>query len=68
MTTAEKIIRREIAARAMQALISNATASQLLCNLDPRYKEQPDGHCNFAEVVAINAVEFADALIRALKK
>jgi hypothetical protein len=48
------------AACAMQALLSNPVASQRICDMDPRYNEK-----NFAEVVALNAYEFADAMMAA---
>ena len=58
-----KTQRQQIATAAMQALISNWNASVKICESDPRY----DG-ANFCEVVAQNAVEFADALIKELEK
>ena len=53
---------------AMHALISNPVANQCLCDDDPCYQKLPDGQYNFAQVVAINAIEFADALIAELDK
>jgi len=65
----EGLTKREyIAAKAMAALIGNPVASQCICNNDPRYKKQADGQCNFADVVALNALEFADALLATLDK
>lgn len=61
-------IRTYLAGKAMAALISNHEAGRLICNNDPRYKKQADGFYNFSEVLAINAVEFADALIKQLEK
>ncbi len=55
--------REYFAARAMQALLSCYPAQQDICNKDPRYKDT-----NFAEVIAINSTEFADALIKELNK
>lgn len=56
-----QINRNELAGRAMQALLS-AETSQLICDRDPRYKGD-----NFAEVLALNAYEFADEMIKASK-
>lgn len=55
--------RDRIATAAMNAIIGNWEASCKICDSDPRYNGT-----NFCEVVAINAVEFADALINELDK
>lgn len=60
--------REQFAAMAMQGILSCWEAQQKICNNDPRYKKQPDGQYNFDDVVATNAVEFADALLERLKK
>lgn len=52
-------LRDYIAAKAMQTLVGGA-AAQNICDRDPRY----DG-TNFGSVVALNAYEFADAMLRA---
>lgn len=57
------LIKREyFAAKMMQALLSDVEVGRWL-QTDPRYN-----NTNFKEVVAINAVEFADALINELNK
>jgi hypothetical protein len=48
---------------AMQALVGNPAASQAICDNDPRYDET-----NFADVVALNAYGFSDAMMRARHK
>lgn len=63
-----RLLRHSAAVAAMHALISNPVASQNICNEDPRYQKMPDGHYNFAQVVALNAVEFADALVERLSR
>jgi hypothetical protein len=55
--------REYLTAMAMQALISNREASCKICDSDPRYNGE-----NFKEVVALNATEFADALLLELSK
>ena len=60
--------REQFAAMAMQGMLSCWEAQQKICNSDPRYQQQPDGRYNFDDVVATNAVEFADALLERLKK
>lgn len=62
--------KRELfAAMALQGLMANYDAQVTICRgndvvgPDPRYH---DG--NFAEVIAINSVEFADALLAELEK
>lgn len=55
--------REWLAGLAMQGLLSNYEARVKICNTDPRYNDE-----NFAEVVAINSVEFADALLKQLDK
>jgi hypothetical protein len=61
--------KRELyAGMAMQALISDFHVGRAICDNDPRYKKQADGQYNFSEVIAINACEFADALLKELEK
>lgn len=55
-------IRQHFAAMAMQALLSDVEVQRWIQE-DPRY----DGD-NFKNVVAVNSVEFADALIAELNK
>lgn len=63
-SVSEGLTKREyFAAKAMQGLIGNWEASCKICDSDPRY----DG-TNFMNVVAINSVEFADALLAELSK
>jgi hypothetical protein len=52
-----------VASGAMNALIGNWDSSCKICDSDPRYDGQ-----NFKEVVAINAAEFAHALLAELSK
>jgi hypothetical protein len=52
-------MRDYFAAKAMARLI-NGPAAQNICDRDPRYDET-----NFADVVAVNAYEFADAMLKA---
>ena len=59
--------RDRFAMAAMQGLLSCWQAQQKICDTDPRYQQKPDGQYNFADVVATNAVEFADALLERLK-
>jgi hypothetical protein len=54
--------RELIAAMAMQGLLSCYDAQVDMQHSDPRY----NGH-NFKEVVAVNAVEFTDALLKELE-
>lgn len=51
-------LRDWFAGKAMARLI-NGPSAQNICDRDPRYDET-----NFADVVAINAYEFADAMLR----
>lgn len=60
--------REEFAKAAMAAIVSSFRVSEEICNTDPRYKKQADGHFNFSQVVALNAVEFADALLTELER
>lgn len=55
--------RDHFAGLAMQALIGDYAVSQAICDRDPRYNG-----CNFAEVVALNAYDFADAMLRVRSK
>jgi len=57
---AEEELRDRFAGLAMQALLGDYTVSQSICDNDPRYNEK-----NFAEVVALNAYDFADAMLKA---
>lgn len=61
-------LRQHYAGLAMQGLLTNYEVHKDICNNDPRYKKQPDGQYNFAHVVALNAIEFADALLAELEK
>lgn len=60
--------RELLAAMAMQGLLANYEAQRQICNTDPRYQQQADGEFNFADVIAINSREFADALLAELEK
>jgi hypothetical protein len=55
--------REFLAAKAMQGLLSNWEVQCKICDVDPRYNGN-----NFAEVIAINSIEFADALLAELEK
>lgn len=59
--------RQEAAIAAMKAMLGDIEISKWV-QTDPRYKLQADGSYNFREVIAVNAVEFADALLDALQK
>lgn len=61
-------LRDAFALAAMQALLSNWQASQKICDSDPRYQKQADGLFNFADVVALNAYEFSDAMLKVRKQ
>lgn len=58
------LTKREYASfMAMQGLLSNYDVQVRICTVDPRYNGN-----NFAEVIAINSLEFADALLKELEK
>ena len=59
--------REYIAAKFAAALAGDVEIGRWL-QTDPRYQKQVDGHFNFADVIAINACEMADALIAALNQ
>lgn len=61
-------LRAYFSGRALQGMLSCYEVQKNICNNDPRYKQQADGMFNFATVVALNALEFADALIAELNK
>lgn len=56
-------IREKIAAMAMEGIVGDYQTGQRIVDTDPRYNGS-----NYSAVVAINAVEFADALIAELSK
>jgi hypothetical protein len=60
--------RERFAMAAMQGMLSCWESQQKICNDDPRYQQKTDGQFNFSEVLAMNAVEFADALLERLKQ
>lgn len=55
--------REYFAGLAMQGLLANWDAQVKMCESDPRYTGD-----NFAKVLAVNSVEFADALLLELSK
>ncbi len=62
ITTPGMTLRQYYAGQAMQGLLSDVEAQRWL-QTDPRFTGQ-----NFAQVLAINSVEFSDALISELSK
>lgn len=53
-------LRDYFAAKALAGIVGNFDVSRAICDNDPRYDDT-----NFAQVVALNAYEFADAMLKA---